>query len=445
MTITDLYELFDRHPVVTTDSRDCAAGSIFIALHGDTFDGNLFAHSALEQGCAAAVVDRPLPDADERYVVVGDTLATLKDLARRHRRRFHIPIVAITGTNGKTTTKELTAAVLSRRYNVLATAGNYNNDIGVPKTLLRLTSAHDIAVIEMGASHPGDIRTLAETAEPLFGLITNVGRAHLQGFGSFQGVVDTKCELYDYLRSAGGTVFVDADNDTLSRRTDGITTVAYGTAGTPSCRVEGEIAACDPLLTFRWRAQGGPWHTVKSHLIGAYNIKNMLSAACIGTYFGVNEDDICAALEGYTPTNSRSQYVVTQHNRLIVDAYNANPSSMNEALRNLIAMPSRGKMAILGDMRELGATSTEEHQRIVDALATTDIADVWLVGSEFAAVILPHPADDSGSSVASSPRFRCFVDADAVRRTIAAEQPRGRLILIKGSNGIRLAPIAQYL
>lgn len=445
MSINDLYDIFDRNPVVTTDSRDCIAGSVFVALHGATFDGNLFAHSALERGCAAAVVDRPLPDADERYVVVSDTVATLKALARRHRRRFAIPVIAITGTNGKTTTKELTAAVLSRRYNVLATEGNYNNDIGVPKTLLRLTAAHDIAVVEMGASHSGDIRTLAETAEPLFGLITNVGKAHLQGFGSFEGVVDTKCELYDYLRSAGGTVFLDADNETLSRRADGVTTVAYGSDSRRETLVEGETVACDPLLTFRWRARGGTWHTVQSQLIGTYNIKNMLSAACIGTYFGVNDDDISAALESYTPTNSRSQYVVTPNNHLIVDAYNANPSSMNEALRNLIAMHDAHKMVILGDMRELGDTSIAEHQRIVDTLAASDIADVWLVGSEFAATTMPLPADSDSPCATSTPHFRLFADADAVRQTIATEQPRGHLILIKGSNGIHLAPIAQDL
>ena len=350
MEIKELYKLYQQHPCITTDSRDCPEGSIFLALKGESFDGNKFALSALEKGCSYAIVDSLefRKTQNSKLIVVDDCLQTFKDLAREHRRQFNIPVIGITGTNGKTTTKELIAAVLSQKYNVLYTQGNFNNDVGVPKTLFRLTKEHEIAVIEMGASHPGDIKTLAETAEPTCGLITNVGRAHLQGFGSFEGVIKTKCELYDFLRSRKDSlIFINADNEILVDQIDDdeeIWLTPYSTEvdNQYTC-ISGEVISCDPFLKFRWReplmtleeeGRSTKWHKVQTKLIGAYNIDNLLAAISVGINFGVDRKKICAALEEYTPSNNRSQMTVTEKNHLIVDAYNANPTSMHAALDN---------------------------------------------------------------------------------------------------------------
>ena len=446
MEITELYQLYQQHRQITTDSRDCPKGSIFLALKGESFDGNKFASSALEKGCAYAIVDDKsvIPNGDKRFILVEDCLQTFKDLAREHRRQFNIPVIGITGTNGKTTTKELVAAVLSQKYHVLYTQGNFNNDVGVPKTLLRLTNEHEIAVIEMGASHPGDIKTLAETAEPTCGLITNVGKAHLQGFGSFEGVIKTKCELYDFLRSReDALIFINADNDYLMDQIgdeEDIWLSPYSTdpENQYTC-ISGEIIACDPFLKFRWReplmtleeeGRSTKWHKVQTHLIGSYNIDNLLAAIAVGINFGVDRKKICAALEDYVPSNNRSQMTVTEKNHLVVDAYNANPSSMMAALENFKLMQGDNKMAILGAMRELGEVSAEEHQRIVDYLKTTDVETVWLVGEEF---------NDTQCD------YRKFKDVEEVKAAIAAEHPEGHYILIKGSNSTKLYQLPELL
>ena len=418
---------------MSTDSRDCPVGSIFIALKGETFDGNQFAASALEKGCSMAVVsDAAVAGTDPRMVLVPDTLQTYKDLAREHRRQFDIPVIGITGTNGKTTTKELTRAVLAQRYNVMATEGNYNNDVGVPKTLLRLRPEHEIAIVEMGASHPGDIQTLAETAEPTCGLITNVGKAHLQGFGSFEGVVHTKGELYANLAERSGSViFVNADNPHLMGiLPEGVETILYTQDASKVARVCGEVVACDPFLRLRWREADEPWHAVTTHLIGSYNLDNVLAAVTVGLQFGVTPQQICAAIEGYVPSNNRSQLTETAHNHLIVDAYNANPTSMAAALDNFSLMQVSPKMAILGEMRELGASSAEEHQRIVERLANCPFDIVWLVGSEFAAIDCP---------------YRKFANVEEVKAALAADCPQGYYILIKGSNGTKLFQLPELL
>lgn len=433
MDIKELYKHYQEHPVVTTDSRDCPVGSIFIALKGETFDGNQFAASALEKGCSMAVVsDAAVAGTDPRMVLVSDTLQTYKDLAREHRRQFDIPVIGITGTNGKTTTKELTRTVLAQRYNVMATEGNYNNDVGVPKTLLRLRPEHEIAIVEMGASHPGDIQTLAETAEPTCGLITNVGKAHLQGFGSFEGVVHTKGELYANLAERSGSViFVNADNPHLMGiLPEGIETVLYTQDASKEARVCGEVVACDPFLRLRWREADGPWHAVTTHLIGSYNLDNVLAAVTVGLQFGVTPQQICAAIEGYVPSNNRSQLTETSHNHLIIDAYNANPTSMAAALDNFSLMQVSPKMAILGEMRELGASSAEEHQRIVERLANCPFDMVWLVGSEFATIDCP---------------YRKFANVEEVKAALAADCPQGYYILIKGSNGTKLFQLPELL
>ena len=446
MEIKELYKLYQQHPCITTDSRDCPQGSIFLALKGELFDGNKFAASAIEKGCAYAIVDDAsvVPASDNRFIVVQDCLQTFKDLAREHRRQFNIPVIGITGTNGKTTTKELIAAVLSQKYNVLYTQGNFNNDVGVPKTLFRLSNEHEIAVIEMGASHPGDIKTLAETAEPTCGLITNVGKAHLQGFGSFEGVIKTKCELYDFLRKQKDSlIFINADNEHLVDQISDDEELWLSPYSTDpdnqySC-ISGEIISCDPFLKFRWReplmvleeeGRSTKWHKVQTQLIGSYNIDNLLAAIAVGINFGVDRKKICAALEEYTPSNNRSQMTITEKNHLIVDAYNANPSSMMAALENFKLMQADNKMAILGAMRELGEVSQEEHQRIVDYIDTMQVDQVWLVGQEFASV---------------NRRYRSFSDVGAVKQEIAEHQPDDYLILIKGSNSTRLYQLPELL
>lgn len=441
MEAKDLYEIYKKHPVVTTDSRDCPEGSIFIALKGASFDGNKFAAMALEKGCSYAVVDEKeyAVDGDSRYILVDDTLVAFKELAREHRRQFNIPVIGITGTNGKTTTKELISAVLAEKYNVMHTEGNFNNDVGVPKTLLRLRPEHEIAVVEMGASHPGDIKKLIEYVEPTCGMITNVGRAHLQGFGSFDGVKRTKGELYDFIKATGGLIFLNESNADLvematQREMPRIET--YGRDGEGS--VTGSVTKCDPFLNFTWHIssdadeaaaepQGAELHT---KLVGAYNIDNALAAITIGLHFGVTPEQCSHAIENYTPSNDRSELTVTEHNHLIVDAYNANPSSMAAAIDNFRLMDVPAKMAILGDMRELGEYSDEEHQKVVDKLKEYNINNVWLVGPEFSK---------------TRTDFRKFNTVDEVKAEISRQQPQGHYILIKGSNGIKLFELPKLL
>ena len=441
MDIKELYKLYQQHPQITTDSRDCPEGSIFLALKGESFNGNIFAESAIEKGCAYAIIDEPEYKKDDRFILVDNCLQTFKDLAREHRRQFDIPIIGITGTNGKTTTKELIRAVLSECYNVMATEGNFNNDVGVPKTLFRLNKDHDIAVVEMGASHPGDIKTLVEAAEPNCGLITNVGRAHLQGFGSFEGVCKTKGELYDFLCAHECPVFVNRDNEHLmqminERRKPETDIYYYGQSDNSDILIRGEVVSCAPFLKFRWREQDADagytseWLTVQTHLIGAYNLDNMLAAITIGYVNNIPFDKINHALENYVPTNNRSQLTETEHNHLIVDAYNANPTSMKAATDNFRLMEVSPKMAILGMMGELGDVSQEEHQKIITLLEEAHFNEVWLVGSEF--------------QKAKSP-FRTFANVDEVKAAITQEQPIGRYILIKGSNSTHLYELPPLL
>jgi len=438
MDSKELYAIYEQHPLITTDSRECPQGSIFIALKGDSFDGNQFAAQALDKGCAVAIVsDEQVYNnyqGQGRMVLVPDTLQAFKDMAREHRRRFDIPVIGITGTNGKTTTKELVHAVLGEQYDEMATQGNYNNDVGVPKTLFRLNVMHEMAIIEMGASHPGDIKTLAETAEPTCGLITNVGKAHLQGFGSLEGVISTKGELYDYLATRDDSViFVNADNEHLMGiLPQGVKTECYTQdEGKAGASVYGHIIACDPFLRLRWRAgDSADWHEVTTHLIGSYNLDNVLAAVTVGLHFDLTPDKICHALENYVPSNNRSQLTQTPHNHLIVDAYNANPTSMAAALDNFSLMEVSPKMAILGEMRELGASSLEEHQRMVEKLATCPFDEVWLVGDEFKDIDCP---------------YRKFADVEQVKAAIAEHRPEGRYILIKGSNGTRLFQLPELL
>ncbi|EDU99228.1 UDP-N-acetylmuramoyl-tripeptide--D-alanyl-D-alanine ligase [Phocaeicola coprocola DSM 17136] len=427
MEIAELYKCFMECGKVTTDSRNCPEGSMFIALKGETFNGNAFAAQALKQGCRYAVIDES-EYAGEGTILVDNCLQALQQLANYHRRQLKTPVIGITGTNGKTTTKELISTVLSRKFNTLYTEGNFNNHIGVPLTLLRLTKEHEMAVVEMGANHPGEIKTLVHIAEPDYGIITNVGKAHLQGFGSFEGVIRTKGELYDFLRAKGGaTIFIQNENPYLNGIAEGLTCVRYGqTAG---LYVSGELISCSPFLSFRWTAEGVS-HEVNTHLIGSYNLDNMLAAAAIGRYFGVSDDDISSALASYLPHNNRSQLKETADNKLIVDAYNANPTSMMAALKNFRQIEAPHKMVILGDMKELGEASREEHQKVVDYLKECGFDRVVLVGPEFAA---------------ATHSYQTFQHVDEVLADIRMHKPQGYYILIKGSNSMKLSLLLEYL
>ena len=451
MEMKELYELFLQHPTITTDSRDVPEGSMFFALKGDTFDGNAYATAALEKGAAYAVIDEKeyAKESNDRLILVEDVLTTLQQLAKYHRVHLGTPIIGITGTNGKTTTKELISAVLKKKYNVLYTQGNFNNHIGVPKTLLQLTKEHDIAVIEMGANHPGEIKTLVEIVLPDFGIITNVGKAHLLGFGSFEGVIRTKGELYDFLRTIQGTVFINNDNPHLLGISDGLKLVKYGQKDAKDLLVKGELLECNPFLKFEWQTSSTltpqlstvncqlstvncQLSTVQTRLIGSYNLDNALAAACIGTFFNVPATDISAALEEYTPSNNRSQLTITQDNKLVVDAYNANPTSMRAALDNFRLIKAEHKMCILGQMGELGDVSEEEHQKVIDLLGDCGFEKVWLVGENFAKTA--HPA-----------HYRLFANVEEVKAAIATEKPQGYLILIKGSNSNKLVQTVELL
>ncbi|NDW12526.1 UDP-N-acetylmuramoyl-tripeptide--D-alanyl-D-alanine ligase [Bacteroides sp. 214] len=424
MEISSLYQLFLNSAGVTTDSRNCQPNTLFFALKGESFNGNTFAEKALASGCSYAVIDEEayLPVDDNRYVLVSDVLKTLQQLANYHRKQLGTKIIGITGTNGKTTTKELIAAVLSRKFKVLYTQGNLNNHIGVPLTLLQLKQEHDIAVVEMGASHPGDIKELVDIAEPDYGIITNVGKAHLEGFGSFEGVMATKGELYDYLRNKQNSLlFVNSDNPYLMEMSKGFNVIYYGKEGTPY--VKGCVTGNSPFLALEWEATDNQKHRVETQLIGDYNFTNALAAATIGTFFGVEATEIDKALAAYTPQNNRSQLKKTAYNTLIIDAYNANPTSMMASLENFLKMQAEHKMVILGDMRELGADSVEEHTKIINYLNGANFETVLLVGDVFSS--LPHT-------------YQSFKHVDELLLRLQSDPLKGKTILIKGSNSIRL-------
>lgn len=431
MKLSALYQIFLDCQLVTTDSRNCPEGSLFIALKGESFNGNAFAGKALETGCAYAIIDEPeyAVEGDQRYILVDDCLQTLQQLANYHRRQLGTRVIGITGTNGKTTTKELISAVLSQSHNILYTLGNLNNHIGVPSTLLRLKAEHDLAVIEMGANHPGEIKFLSEIVEPDCGIITNVGKAHLEGFGSFEGVIKTKGELYDFLRKKeGSTVFIHHDNAYLMNIAGGLNLIPYGTED--DLYVNGRITGNSPYLTFEWKAgKDGETYQVQTQLIGEYNFPNALAAITIGLFFGVEATKINEALAGYTPQNNRSQLKKTNDNTLIIDAYNANPTSMMAALQNFRNMEVPHKMLLLGDMRELGAESAAEHQKIADYIKECDFEEVWLVGEQFAA------AEHS---------FKTYPNVQEVIKELETNKPKGYTILIKGSNGIKLSSTVDH-
>ncbi|MGV3638861.1 MAG: UDP-N-acetylmuramoyl-tripeptide--D-alanyl-D-alanine ligase, partial [Flavobacteriales bacterium] len=402
----------------------------FFALKGPNFNANAFAGEALAKGARYAVVDEPTVAVDERYLLVDDVLRALQELATYHRRTFNIPVVAITGTNGKTTTKELVHAVLAADRPTLATSGNLNNHIGVPLTLLRLKPEHRIAIIEMGANHVGDIAELVAIAEPTHGLITNIGRAHLEGFGSYEGVVKAKTELYDFLRANRGILFVNADDPLLMEKSYGIRRVTYGSTGDPDMVGYLQPPSHDPFLSCSFDHHDDTW-MVDTHLIGAYNLPNVLVAACMGLHFNVDPERIVDAIDGYEPSNNRSQFSDTGRNQLVLDAYNANPSSMHVALENFAAMRTdRPKLAILGGMKELGADSRAEHEAIADTVARLSVETLF-VGPEFVGIA------DRGITT--------YPDANAALEALKQKPLTGYLILVKGSRGTKLETLVEGL
>lgn len=449
--IEQLYSQYLAHPQVTTDSRQCVAGGIFFALKGERFDGNQYAPEVLAKGCSLAVVDDPkvIPAAEleaatshsgsSRYFLVPDVLTALQQLAAYHRQQFRswsrpVTVIGVTGTNGKTTTKELLNAVLSEKYSVLATQGNLNNQIGVPLTLLRVTQQHEMAIIEMGANHPLDIQELCDIVHPDFGLITNVGKAHLLGFGSFEGVIAAKTKLYESLRRDEGVAFVDMDNEYLVPHTLGMPTISY---------LEGKLVDCSPYLRLEIEDLD---IDIQTNLIGSYNLVNVLAAATVGHHFHVPAEDIRSAVENYTPQNMRSQLVDLGFGRqLILDAYNANPTSMMAALNSFSLNKAPHKAAVLGDMRELGEESLREHIHILEYLAEEKtIGNLLLVGGQFIAAYKALP-ESALLSLGQNRSVRCYEDVDALLQDNAALDYLAGTILIKGSRGIQLEKVANKL
>ena len=427
MDIKSIYSLFIQCDGVSTDSRKCPKDSMFIALKGDNFDGNVFVENAIESGCKFALTSDEQRANNKTIFYVPDTLVALQQLASYHRQQMNATVIAITGTNGKTTTKELTSAVMKAKYgdDVINTEGNLNNHIGVPLTLLRVKARHKYAIVEMGANHPGEIKTLADIALPDYGLITNVGTAHILGFGSFEGVIKTKCELYDNLKKHNGTIFVNGSNHNIFPKSEGANRIVYGVDGSS---LNASVESADPFLKVKF-SNG---YSAQTNLIGAYNLENVMAAACVGSHFGVDMPTIVSALENYKPSNNRSQFISTPSNKLIVDAYNANPTSMKAALDNFISLKSDSEKAlILGDMLELGKDSEAEHGKIVEMIAASGIKKVMLVGQNFASVA------KNGMST--------FKNADELIPVLTDNKLNGCLILIKGSNSMKLTKVVEYL
>ena len=448
MTIPEIYNIYKSCTGVTTDSRTLKGGEIFFALKGENFDGNEYAFRALEAGAAYAVVNADSPvvanSADPRFIKVEDALKTLQELARWHRCMTFVDgkpltVIALTGTNGKTTTKELIRQVLSVRYRVTATEGNLNNSIGVPLTLLKITSQTQLAVVEMGASHPGDIKELVDIALPNYGLITNVGKAHLLGFGSFEGVKKTKGELYDYLRRTADKVFLNVDNPHLcsmaaERNLQHDPERPYSLIipyGLEYQQVK--VLPSSPSEPFLRISLDGC--VVKTNLVGSYNADNVMAALCVASQFGVPFEEAVAAIEAYVPSNNRSQMTRTSKNTLIVDAYNANPTSMAAALDNFAAVQADYKIAMLGDMLELGEDSVAEHVAVIRKALETDVDKLYLVGREFCDALREFDNDE----------IEHFRTSDELAEWVENAAIEGAVVLIKGSRGTKMEKVVGKL
>ena len=422
--IEKIYQLYSQKYIVTTDSRRVEPGCVFVALKGEHFDGNDFAYQVANENIAACVIaDRKDLPHHERLFIVDDSLTALQELAKLHREKCSTPIIGITGTNGKTTTKELVSAVLSQKYNIIYTQGNFNNHLGVPLTLLQIKPDTEIAVVEMGANHPKEIELLCSLAQPNFGIITNIGKAHIEGFGSFDGVVKTKNELYDYLRNTNGMVFLNNDNQLLKDLAHNLKTVKYGKEN--NADYHASILSSNPYLSINWNG-----NEINTNLVGDYNFENVMAAITVGCHFNVGQNLIIKALENYSPTNNRSQFIKTNKNEIVMDAYNANPVSMSNSIKNFRNISTDNHLLILGDMKELGGESQNEHQEILNLIKELNFNNVILVGTEFNKV---------------NRDFISFLDVEELISHINQNEISGMKILIKGSHSIHLEKIINLL
>jgi UDP-N-acetylmuramoyl-tripeptide--D-alanyl-D-alanine ligase len=422
--IAALYQLYLQHPNITTDTRNIQPGDIFFALKGPSFNGNLFATKALEMGAAYAVIDEADCAIGDKTILTDDVLTTLQALAKYHRQRLNIPVIAITGSNGKTTTKELVHAVLSTTFKTYTTQGNLNNHIGIPLTLLRIKPDAELAVIEMGANHLYEIASYCTYALPTHGMITNCGKAHLEGFGSIEGVRKGKGELFDHLRLTDGTAFVCDDFDYFHEMAKRLPHVKW--YGTEHGEITGHALQSEPFLRVEINTGFDFPLTLHTNLVGGYNIYNVLAASTIGKHFGVSQDDIRKAIEKYTPSNSRSQLVEKDGNKIILDAYNANPASMQAAIENFGNLHAQNKILFLGAMMELGETSPAEHEAVVQLIEKFSWKEVILVGGDFANI--KHP-------------FRFFANADAAAQWWREQATRNNYLLVKGSRSMKMEKI----
>ncbi len=412
MKIADLYKLYAKNFLVDTDSRSIRKGSIFFALSGPNFNGNKFAEDALKKGADYAVIDDEKFNTSNKTILVKNTLETLQKLANYHRKKLNIPIIALTGSNGKTTTKELINSILSKKYNTVATKGNLNNHIGVPLTLLSMTSATEIGIVEMGANHLNEISFLCKMAEPNYGYITNFGKAHLEGFGSVEGVIKGKSELYNYIKNTNGSVFLNTDDSIQVSRSKGIKSISFNKESIP-------FLGANPLVTIQFKNQ-----LIKSMLVGAYNYSNIASAVVIGNYFNVSVTAIKEAVESYEPKNNRSQIITKGGTKIILDAYNANPTSMEAALKNFAALKEENKIVFLGDMFELGSSSGYEHQKIAELATSFDFNKIYLIGKAFSTTLVKNALH--------------FDSFESLKNSNPHINTNKTTVLIKGSRGMAL-------
>ena len=418
MQIQKLYQFFLKHPIICTDSRKITKGSIFFSLKGENFNGNKFAEKAIKDGCSFAVVDEKEFATNDKFILVDDVLGTLQNLAKHHRTLLNIPIIGITGTNGKTTSKELINAVLSSEKCCYATKGNFNNHIGVPLSILEITSSHEIAIIEMGANHIGEIAFLCNISQPIFGVITNIGKAHLEGFGSFESVIKAKSELYNYIQKNNGNVFVNNEAELLIELADNIRKTTYGKNGD----YKGSIASNTPFVSVQFGE-----NSIISNLIGDYQFYNIMLAISVGKYFEITDKNIKKAIESYTPKNNRSEIIKTKSNTIILDAYNANPSSMTAMLHSFAKQNYENKLCILGDMLEMGNTSLQEHKAIID-LANELKLECIFIGTEFAQV-----------------HKQVYNSTDKFSEFLKERPIKNKTILLKGSREITLEKLVKLL
>ncbi len=425
--INQLYTIYERNPIISTDSRKITPGSVFFALKGDIFNGVDFAMEALQKGAAFAVVEKDFPIHDKRLLRVKNVLNTLQNLASFHRQKLGLPVLAITGSNGKTTTKELIQRVLSKRFHSFSTQGNLNNHIGVPLTLLSLSANHDMAVVEMGANHINEIAALCQIAQPDFGLITNVGKAHLEGFGSFKGVIKAKTEMYQFLREKGGQIFINSGNKYLMKAAHGLKSVTYGIQ---NAQITGNIISANPYLSIGCMIDNRHY-TINTRLIGKYNFENVLAAVAVGNFFKISPEVLIDEIESYEPANNRSQIITTSANTLIMDAYNANPSSMKASIENFIESDFQKKVLILGDMAELGKDAEKEHLAMLSIVKKIDFYDIIIVGPIFNSM--------------NKMKFKCFPSVDSLKEHLKMQPFIDCTILLKASRKMQLEKLMDVL